>query len=74
MDDMEKELKNLEVVDTSDNFQKTMRIRRRDKQIQKDFFSAAEYGVYAVNLFKELEYYKKKRKMKYKASDFVMLD
>lgn len=72
MDEMEKELKNLEVVDVSDNINKTMKVRRRDNSIQKDFFSAAEYGIYGVNMYIELEYYKKRRKKHYRASDFVM--
>jgi cobalamin biosynthesis protein CobT len=68
---MEKELKNLEVIDASDNVNKTMKVKRRDNTIQKDFFSAAEYGVYAVKFTFELEYYKKRRKQKHKASSFV---
>jgi hypothetical protein len=74
MDEMEKELKNLEVVDTSDNINRTMKIRRRDNTIQKDYFSAAEYAIYGVNIYLELEYYKKRRKTNYKASDFVMFN
>lgn len=74
MDDMENELRNLEIIDTSDNINRTMRIKRRDNSIQKDFFSAAEYGVYGTNIFLELEYYKKSRKTRYKASDFVLFD
>ena len=62
MDLMELELKNLVIIDTSDNINSTMRIDRRDKKIQKDFFSAAEYGVYAVNQYLEQDYYNKRRK------------
>lgn len=72
MDEMELELKNLEVVDTSDNINKTMRIKRRDNRIQKDFFSATEYAVYGVNQHLEFNYYKSRRKISAKASDFVM--
>ena len=61
MDEMERELRNLELVDTSDNINKTMRVRRRLRN-SKDFFSATEYGIYAVNQVFELEYYKKRRK------------
>lgn len=75
MDRMELELKNLEIVDTSDNVNRAMRIRRRDKKIQKDFFSAAEYAVYATNLFLELDYYGQRRRMTgAKAEDFVLID
>ena len=74
MDRMELELKNLEVQDTSDNVNKSMRIKRRDTKIQKDFFSAAEYAVYATNLYKELDHYGKLRRLKRKAEDFVFID
>ena len=74
MDRMELELKNLEIVDTSDNVNKAMRIRRRDSKIQKDFFSATEYAVYATNLYIELEYYGKRRRSTGKAEDFVFID
>ena len=73
MDRMELELKNLEIVDTSDNVNKAMRIRRRDSKIQKDFFSAAEYAVYATNVYLELEYYRKNRRQKYSASDYLLI-
>ena len=66
MDLMEEELKNLIITDTSDNISNTMRVDRRDKKIQKDFFSAAEYGVYATHLYFEQSYYKNKRKKKNK--------
>lgn len=74
MDRMELELKNLEVVDTSDNFSRAMRIRRRDNKIQKDFFSAAEYGIYATNQYIELEYYGRRKKGLHSAEDFVLID
>jgi len=62
MDLMEEELKNLIIIDTSDNVSNTLRIDRRNKKIQKDFFSAAEYGIYAVSTQIEQEYYKKRQK------------
>jgi hypothetical protein len=75
MDRMELELKNLEIVDTSDNINRSMRIKRRDPKVQKDFFSAAEYAVYASNLHLELDYYTRNRKNTgVKASDFVFID
>lgn len=73
MDLMELELKNLIIIDTSDNINSTMRIDRRDKKIQKDFFSAAEYGVYAVNQYLEQDYYNKKRKKNRKWSNAIMI-
>ena len=74
MDRMELELKNLEIVDTSDNVNKAMRIRRRDNKIQKDFFSATEYAVYAANVHIELDYYGRNRRTSGNAKDFVFID
>ena len=45
MDLMEAELKNLDIVNTSDQMSNTMKIVRRSESIQKDFFSMAEYLV-----------------------------
>lgn len=61
MDKMEEELKNLDLVNTSDNMSNTLKIVRRNQKIQKDFFSMAEYLVWAVNQYFELDYYKRKR-------------
>ena len=74
MDRMELELKNLEVVDTSDNVNKAMRIRRRDNKIQKDFFSATEYAIYATNVQIELNHYSRNRRKTGSAKDFVLID
>lgn len=62
MDLMEAELKNLDIVNTSDQMSNSMKIIRRSDAIQKDFFSMAEYLIWAVNQQFELEYYKKKSK------------
>lgn len=74
MDLMEEELKNLIIIDTSDNVSNTLRIDRRNKKIQKDFFSAAEYGVYAVSEQIEKAYYKKRQKKDYSWADAVLID
>jgi hypothetical protein len=71
MDQMELELRNLEVVDTSDNLSSRMKIKRRDTKIEKDFFSAAEYAIFGVNNYLELDYYKKNRKRKRSPKDYV---
>ena len=60
MDLMEAELKNLDIVNTSDNMTNSMKIVRRSNSIQKDFFSMAEYLIWGVNQHLELEYYKKR--------------
>ena len=61
MDLMEQELKNLDIVNTSDQMSNSLKIVRRNAAIQKDFFSMAEYLVYACNQFFELDYYKRRR-------------
>ena len=62
MDKMEAELKNLDIVNTSDQMSNSLKIVRRNAAIQKDFFSMAEYLVWAVNQYYELAYYKNRRK------------
>lgn len=74
MDLMEEELKNLIIIDTSDNVTNTMRVDRRDKKIQKDFFSAAEYGVAAVVQYIEQDYYNRRRKKNNKWINAVLID
>lgn len=64
MDKMEEQLKNLDLVNTSDNMSNSLKIVRRNAAIQKDYFSMAEYLVWAVNQHIELSYYKKKKKKK----------
>ena len=74
MDLMEEELKNLIIIDTSDNISNTLRVDRRNKKIQKDFFSAAEYGIYAVSTQIEQDYYKKRQKKNYSWADAVLIN
>lgn len=62
MDLMEAELKNLDIVNTSDQMNNSMKIVRRSNTIQKDFFSMAEYLIWAVNQYFELDYYKRRSK------------
>jgi hypothetical protein len=45
MDKMEEQLKNLDLVNTSDNMSNSLKIVRRNSAIQKDYFSMAEYLV-----------------------------
>lgn len=45
MDLMEMELKNLDIVNTSDQMSNSLKIVRRNNNIQKDFFSMGEYLV-----------------------------
>lgn len=62
MDKMEEELRNLDIVNTSDTLSNSLKIVRRNQSIQKDFFSMAEYLVWAVNQYIENDYYKHKRR------------
>ena len=73
MDKMEEELKNLDNVNTSDQLSNSLRIVRRNNAIQKDFFSMAEYLVWAVNQYIEMDYYKK-RKQKSKGRIIALID
>ena len=73
MDKMEEELKNLDIVNTSDQLSNSLRIVRRNNAIQKDFFSMAEYLVWAVNQYIEMDYYKK-RKQKSKGRIIALID
>ena len=66
MDKMEMELKNLDIVNTSDQMSNSLRIIRRNSLIQKDFFSMFEYLVWAVNQYIELDFYKNRRRNKEK--------
>ena len=61
MDKMEAELRNLDISQSTDQRSNSLRVVRRNLSIQKDFFSAAEYLVYAVNQYLELDYYKRHR-------------
>ena len=74
MDLMEQELKNLIIIDTSDNITNTMRVDRQDKKIQKDFFSAAEYGVYATNIYIEQDWYNRRRRNKKRWVNAVLIN
>jgi len=60
MDKMEMELKNLDIATTSDTLSNKVKVVRRNPKIQKDYFSMAEYMVWGVNQYIELEYYKNK--------------
>ena len=66
MDRAEEELKNLDIANTSDQTSNSLRIIRRNAQIQKDFFSMFEYLVWAVNQYIELDFYKNRRRNKEK--------
>lgn len=61
MDLAESELKNLDIVNTSDQMSNSLKIVRRSNNIQKDFFSMMEYLVFGVNQHFENEYYKRKK-------------
>lgn len=66
-DILQEELLNLDVAEISENGSSVLRVKRRNSAIQKDFFSAISYGIYAVHKEYELVYYKKKEKGNRKA-------
>lgn len=71
-DRIEEELKNLDIKETNDTVNQYVKIVRRNAKIQKDFFSALEYGVYAILQYIEQPYYTEKRKkQKRKAIGFA---
>lgn len=73
MEVLEEEMKNLDIVDTIDNMNfQVIRVSRRNKKIQKDFFSAAEYGVYGVHEYLEVPHFANKRKKKRSPADFIL--
>lgn len=63
-DILQEELLNLDIAEVSENGSNVLRVKRRNGAIQKDFFSAISYGVYAVHRQYELDFYKKKEKKK----------
>jgi len=73
MDKLEEEMRNLDIVDVTDNLnQSIIRVKRRNQKVQKDYFSASEYGIYAVHQFIEVPYFVKKRKKKRSPADYIM--
>ena len=60
-DKLEEELLNLELVEVKDNSGTTLKVKRRNLKIQKDFFSALSYGIYAIHHNFELKHYTKKK-------------
>lgn len=73
MDRMEEELKNLDIVNTSDQLTNRLKIVRRNEGIQKDFFSAMEYLIYGTNQFIEGDYYKKRKKGTARSTDWFLV-
>lgn len=70
-DIMQEELLNLDVAEISENGSTVLRVKRRNTAIQKDFFSAISYGVYAIHKEKELGFYKRKDSKNRKAFFFI---
>ena len=66
----ETELKNLDFKRDITN-ENMIKVVKRNDNIEKDFFSAAEYGIYAITQFLELPHYKTKRKNKPKKYTFT---
>ncbi len=58
---IEEQLLNLDIKDGGDAANPVLRVTQRNSKIQKDFYSALSYGVYAVHVEYELKYYNKKK-------------
>lgn len=71
MDKAEEELKNLDIANTSDQMSNRLKIVRRNAALQKDYFSALEYLVWAINQCIELEYYKVRRRKEQRELMFI---
>lgn len=61
-DQIEEELLNLDVVEITDTGRAALKVSRRNAKIQKDFFSAFSYLIWAVHNYIEMPYYKKRAK------------
>lgn len=59
-DRLQEELLNLDIKEIGTGSGSTLRVTRRNPAIQKDFFSSAEYAMYAAHVYFELPYYKKR--------------
>lgn len=73
-DMLEKELLNLDVAEVTEGGAPILKVTRRDSKVQKDFFSALEYGVYGVHEYFEMSYYKKRKKKKSKFADLISFE
>lgn len=71
-DIIQEELLNLDVIEVNDTGTPTLKVQRRNSEIQKDFFSAISYGIYAANTEFELKYYKRKQRRTQNLKDFVL--
>ena len=66
-------MRNLDIVDVSDNLNpNNLQVKRRNAKIQKDFYSAASYGIYGIHNYFEVPYYTKKRKKRVNIADYIM--
>lgn len=73
MDKLEEEMRNLDIKDLSDNRNPNLlQVIRRNKKIEKDFYSATSYGVYGIHEYFEIPYYKRKTKKKSSMADYIM--
>lgn len=70
---LELQFENLIFMD-NDNQTGTLKIKRKDMKIQKDYFSAAEYLVYGVNQVYENDYYKKANRKANRILDAFMVN
>lgn len=72
-DKLEEEMRNLDIKDVSDMVNpNALLVIRRNKKIQKDYYSSVSYGIYGVHHYIEIPYYTKKRRRKSNIADYIM--
>lgn len=73
MDKLEEEMRNLDIKDVSDRMNpNTLLVKQRNKKIEKDFYSAASYGIYGIHTYIEVPHYSKRRRSSSNLADFII--
>lgn len=72
-DKLEEEMRNLDIKDVSDRVNpNALLVIRRNRKIQKDYYSSISYGIYGVHHHIEVPYYTNKRRKKRNLADYIM--
>lgn len=72
-DRLEEEMRNLDIRDVSDRVNPhALLVDRRNKKIQKDYYSALSYGVYGIHNYLEVPYYSRRRRTQVNMADYIM--
>lgn len=72
-DKLEEEMRNLDIKDVSDRVNpNSLLVVRRNRKIEKDYYSSLSYGIFGVHTHIEVPYYSKKRRKKSNIADYIM--